>query len=104
MSSTPYSQSWLKTATSPKNGAQAPPSSYTNQIQKTQTLDNPANYHPIALMNCILKLGTSIPTIIGTQTSESGGIFSDTTDGFRSHRNIYDRISTHITMYEDANL
>ena len=55
-------------------------------------------------MNCILKLWTSILTIIGTQTAESEGIFSDTTDGFRSHRNIYDIISTHITMFEDAKL
>jgi hypothetical protein len=55
-------------------------------------------------MNCILKLWTSILTIIGTQTTESGGIFSDTADGFRSHRNIYDSISTHTTMYEDAKL
>jgi hypothetical protein len=63
-----------------------------------------ANYRPIALMNCILKLWTSILTIIGTQTSESGGIFSDTTDGFRSQKNIYDSIPTHINMYEDAKL
>jgi hypothetical protein len=55
-------------------------------------------------MNCILKLWTSILTIIGTQRAESGGIFSVTAYGFRSHRNIYDSISTHITMYEDAKL
>jgi hypothetical protein len=66
--------------------------------------NNPANYRPIALMNCILKLWTSTLTIIGTQSADSGGRFIDTTDGFRSHRNIYDSISTHITMYEDAKL
>ena len=31
-------------------------------------------------------------------------IFSDTADGFRSHRNIYDRLSTHIMMFEDAQI
>jgi len=66
--------------------------------------NDPANYRPIALMNCILKFWTSILTIIGTQTTESGGIFGDTADGFRSHRNIVDSISTLITMYEDAKL
>jgi hypothetical protein len=55
-------------------------------------------------MNYILKLWTSILTNIGTQIAESEGIFSDTADGFRSHKNIYDSISTHITMYEDAQL
>ncbi len=55
-------------------------------------------------MNYILKLWTSILTFIGTQTTESRGIFSDTTDGFRSHKNIYDSLSTHITMYGDAKL
>ena len=36
--------------------------------------------------------------------TDSEGMFSDTADGFRSHRNIYDCLSTHITMYEDAKL
>ena len=55
-------------------------------------------------MNCILKLWTSILPSIGTHTAESGGVFSDTADGFRSHRNIYDSLSTRIMMYEDANI
>ena len=55
-------------------------------------------------MNCILKLWTSILTSIGTQTTESGGVFIDTEDGFRSHKNIYDSLSTHIVMYEDAKI
>ena len=59
---------------------------------------------PIALMNCILKLWTSILTSIGSQTTESEGVFSDTAYGFRSHRNIYDSLSTHILMYEDAKI
>ena len=71
---------------------------------KKKKPNNPVNYRPIALMNCILKLWTSILTIIGTHIAESGGIFSDTAYGFRSHRNIYDIISTHITMNEDAKL
>ena len=62
---------------------------------------NPSNYRPIALMNCILKLWTSILTSIETKTAESEGIFSDTADGFRSHTNIYDSLSTHIMMYEN---
>jgi hypothetical protein len=57
-----------------------------------------------SFVNCILKLWTSILTIIGTQTAESEGVFSDTADGFRSHRNIYDSLSTHIMMYEDAKI
>jgi hypothetical protein len=55
-------------------------------------------------MNCIFKLWTSILMSIGTQTAESGGVFSDTADGFRSHRNIYDSFSTDIMMYEDAEI
>ena len=55
-------------------------------------------------MNCILKLWASILINIGTQTTEAEGIFSDTADGFRSHRNIYDNLSTHIMMYEDAQI
>ena len=55
-------------------------------------------------MNCILKLWTSVLMSIGTQTAESGGVFSDATDGFRSHRNIYDSLSTHIMMHEDAKI
>jgi hypothetical protein len=64
----------------------------------------PTNYIPFALMNCILKIWTSILTTIGTQTAESEEVFNDTADGFRSHRNIYDSMSTHTTMYEDAEL
>ncbi len=80
--------------------------SATRLIYKPSKSDphNPANYRPIALMNCILKLWTSILIILGTETAESEGVFSDTADGFRSHRNIYDSLSTHITMYEDAKL
>ena len=55
-------------------------------------------------MNCILKLWTSTLTCIGSQTAEAEGIFSNTADGFRSHRNIYDSLSTHIMMYKDAKL
>ncbi len=54
-------------------------------------------------MNCILKLWTSILTSMGTKTTEAKGIFSDTADGFRSHRNIYDSLSTEKMMHEDAN-
>ena len=65
---------------------------------------NPSNYRPVALMNCILKLWTSIRIIIGTQTTESEGVFSDIADGFRPHKNIYDSLSKHIMMYEDSKI
>ncbi len=80
--------------------------SATKLIYKPNKLDphNPYNYRPIALTNCILKLWTSILTILGTETAETGGVFSDTADGFRPNRSIYDSLSTHITMYEEAKL
>jgi hypothetical protein len=80
--------------------------SATKLIYKPNKTDphDPTNYRPIALMNCIPKLWTSVLTSIGTQTAESGGVFCDTADGFRSHRNIYDSLSTHIMMYEDAKI
>ncbi len=31
-------------------------------------------------------------------------IFSDTTDGFKRHRKIYDSLISHIMMYENANM
>jgi hypothetical protein len=65
---------------------------------------NRAYYRPIALMNVILKLWTSILTNIGSPSAEAQGILSDTTDGFKRHRKIYDSLSTHITMYEDTKL
>jgi hypothetical protein len=54
-------------------------------------------------MNGILKLWTSILTNIGSPWAEAHGILSDTADGVRQHRKIYDSISTHI-MYEDAKM
>jgi hypothetical protein len=55
-------------------------------------------------MNGILKLWTSILTNIGTPLAEAQGILRDTADGFRRHRKIYDILSTHIMVYEDAKL
>ncbi len=55
-------------------------------------------------MNCILKLWTYILNSIGTQTAEAEGIFSDAADGFRSHRNIYDILSTRIMIHKDAKI
>ena len=55
-------------------------------------------------MNCNLKLWTSILTNTDTHTTETEGIFNDTADGFRAHRHIYDSLTTHIMMYEDAKL
>jgi hypothetical protein len=61
--------------------------SATKLIYKPNKTDpnNPSNYRRIALMNCILKLGTSILTNIGTHTAETEGILNDATDGFRAH-------------------
>jgi hypothetical protein len=59
---------------------------------------NIAYYRPIAIMNGILKLWTSILTNIGSPWTEAQGILSDTADGFRRHIKIYDSLSTHITM------
>ena len=80
--------------------------SATKLIYKPNKIDpnNSTNYRPIALMNCIPKIWASILTTIGTQTAESNGMFSDTANGFRPHRNIFDSLSTYITMYEDAKL
>ena len=66
--------------------------------------NNPSNYRPIALMNFILKLWTSILTSIGTYTVETEDIFSDTVDGFRAHQQIYNSLTIHIMMQEDAKL
>ena len=63
-----------------------------------------AYYRPVALMNDILKLWTSILTNIGSPWAEAQGILSDTTYGFIRHRKIYDSLSTHIMLYEDAKM
>ena len=63
-----------------------------------------AYYRPIALMNGILKLWTSILMSIGSPWAEAQGILSVTADGFRRHIKICDSLLTHIMMYEDAKL
>ncbi len=55
-------------------------------------------------MNGTLKIWISILTNIGSPWAESKGILSDTADGFKIHRKIYDSLSIHIMMYEDARL
>ena len=65
---------------------------------------NIAYYRPIDLTNGILKLWTSILTNIGSSWAEAQGILCDTAGGFRRHRKIYDSLSTHIVVYEDAKL
>ena len=77
---------------------------HQTHIQKKTDPHNPSNYIHIALLNCVLKLWTSILTSIGTQITEAEGIFSDIVDGFRSHGNIYDSLSTHIMVYEGVKL
>ncbi len=56
------------------------------------------NYRPIALMNGILKILTSILINIYSPWKESRGILSDKADGFRKHKKIYDSMSNHIVM------
>jgi hypothetical protein len=75
----------------------------TIQIEKNDP-HNIANYRPIALTNGILKLWTSILTNIGLPWAEAQRILSDTEDGFRRHRKIYDSLSTHIMMSKDAKM
>jgi len=65
---------------------------------------NIAYYRPIALMNGILRLWTSILIKIGSPWAKAQGILSDTADGFRRQIKIYDILSTHIMVYEDAKL
>ena len=65
---------------------------------------NPACYRPIALMNCILKLWTSTFTMLLTDLVESEGMVSDSSDGFRSDRQIHDSLATHIHVLEDAKI
>jgi len=91
---------WPNTTTLLKNGVELA----TSLLYKPNKKDphNIAYYRPIALMNGILKLGTSILTNIGSPRAEAQGTFSDTADEFKRHRKIYDSLSTHIMMYEDA--
>jgi len=63
----------------------------TIQTEKKDS-HNRASYRPIALMNGILKLWTSILTNIGSPWAEAQGILSDTSDGFRRHRKIYNSL------------
>jgi len=65
---------------------------------------NIAYYRPIAVMNGILKLWTSILTNIGSPWAGAQGILSYAVNGFRRHRKIYDSLSTYIMMYEDATI
>ncbi len=51
---------------------------------------NIAYYRPIAIMNGILKLWTSILTNTGSPWAEAHSILSDTSDGLRRHTKIYD--------------
>jgi hypothetical protein len=59
---------------------------------------------PIAPVNGILKLWTSILTNIGRPWAEEKGILSDTSDGFKRHKKINDNLSTRVMLYEDAKM
>jgi hypothetical protein len=48
------------------------------------------NYRPIALMNNLLKLWTTLIKNAGSKYAETHGILSDKHDGFRHHRSIHD--------------
>ena len=75
--------------------------SYTPNKKDPQNI---AYYRPIAIINVILKLWTSILTNIGSPWAEAQGILRDVADGFRRHRKIYDSLLTHIMMYEYAKM
>ena len=62
----------------------------------------PASYRPIALMNCIQKLWTSVVTYIGSDIAEAEGMINDNSDGFRANRQTYDSTRRHIMVLEDA--
>ena len=70
---------------------------------KPDSMD-PACYRPIALMNCILKLWTGTIQNALSAYAESKGIIRDSQDGFRALRKIYDSLTTHISMLEDAKI
>ena len=63
---------------------------------------DPACYRPIALMNCILKLWTSIITYISSDITATEAIINDDAHGFQEQRQMYDALATHIHNYEDA--
>jgi hypothetical protein len=62
------------------------------------------NYRPIALMNNLLKLWTSLIKDAGSEYVETHGILSDPQDGFRLQRSIYDAMASIIIMIEDAKI
>jgi hypothetical protein len=55
-------------------------------------------------MNEILNMRTFIFTSIVSPCAEAQGMLSDRTNRFRRHRKIYDILSTHIMMCEDAKM
>ena len=61
-------------------------------------------YRPIAMMNTVLKLWTGTLHRMGSTHAEALGILRDCQDGFRHGRKIYDSLSTHIAMLEDAKI
>ena len=65
---------------------------------------NISYYITITLTNVILTLWTSILININSPSGESHGILGDTADGFRRHKKIYNSLSTHIIVYEDAKM
>jgi hypothetical protein len=62
------------------------------------------NYCPIALMNNLLKLRTTLIKDSGSKYAETHGILSDPHDGFRFLHNIPDALASIIMMMEDAKI
>jgi hypothetical protein len=73
----------------------------TTQKSDPTLLDN---YRPIALMNNLLKLWTTLVKDAGSSYTETHGILSDQQDGFRLRGNIHDALASLIMMMEDAKL
>jgi hypothetical protein len=62
------------------------------------------NYRPIALMNNMLKLRTTLTKHAGSKYSKTHGINSEQQDGFRLLCNIHDELASIIMMMEEAKI
>jgi hypothetical protein len=59
-------------------------------------------YRPVALMNNLLYLGTTVIQNACSKYAENHGILSEQQDGFRHLRSIYDALASIMMMMEDT--